>query len=364
MSFVLNPFTGLLDEIGSSSSTTPGGSDTQLQYNNAGSFGGTSGLTWNSATSTLSATTLLMGSGTVGAPAIAFTTDVTTGFYRPTSGQIGVSLAGALRIKFLATSGGGAIDILGGASSEYFLAVGTIGSGDLKFVREATGVFAQRNGTNAQSHRVYNTYTDASNYERGVFDWSTTANILTIGTQKAGTGSTRGVQFVIGGTSIANFSTSGNLVWNTDNTYDIGASEATRPRNIYAGGNIFAGSANYFRWPNRAKMQSPADSNITISNNAGTDFNLLQFGNATSSFPALKRSTTTLQVRLADDSAFTLLESSQIKTNNGTFLVSGTALTNGAAAALGTLTNAPAAGDPTKWIPIDDNGTTRYIPCW
>lgn len=38
--------------------------------------------------------------------------------------------------------------------------------------------------------------------------------------------------------------------------------------------------------------------------------------------------------------------------------------TNGAAAATGTLTNAPAAGDPTKWIPINDNGTTRYIPAW
>lgn len=37
---------------------------------------------------------------------------------------------------------------------------------------------------------------------------------------------------------------------------------------------------------------------------------------------------------------------------------------NGAAAAVGTLNNAPAAGNPTKWIPIDDNGTTRYLPAW
>jgi hypothetical protein len=40
------------------------------------------------------------------------------------------------------------------------------------------------------------------------------------------------------------------------------------------------------------------------------------------------------------------------------------ALTNGAAAAAGTLLNAPAAGNPTKWVPINDNGTTRYIPAW
>lgn len=40
------------------------------------------------------------------------------------------------------------------------------------------------------------------------------------------------------------------------------------------------------------------------------------------------------------------------------------AMNNGAAAALGTITNAPVAGNPTKWIPINDNGTIRYIPTW
>src|SRR6516164_4783016 len=38
--------------------------------------------------------------------------------------------------------------------------------------------------------------------------------------------------------------------------------------------------------------------------------------------------------------------------------------TNGAGAQAGTLTNAPAAGNPTKWIAINDNGTTRFIPAW
>ena len=40
------------------------------------------------------------------------------------------------------------------------------------------------------------------------------------------------------------------------------------------------------------------------------------------------------------------------------------AITTGAGAGAGTLTNAPAAGNPTKWIPISDAGTTRYIPAW
>lgn len=51
-------------------------------------------------------------------------------------------------------------------------------------------------------------------------------------------------------------------------------------------------------------------------------------------------------------------------TRDATLLRARTALTNGAAAQTATLTNAPAAGNPTKWIPIDDNGTTRYIPAW
>lgn len=40
------------------------------------------------------------------------------------------------------------------------------------------------------------------------------------------------------------------------------------------------------------------------------------------------------------------------------------ALTDNAAAQVGTLTNAPTAGNPTKWVRIDDNGTARFIPCW
>lgn len=40
------------------------------------------------------------------------------------------------------------------------------------------------------------------------------------------------------------------------------------------------------------------------------------------------------------------------------------AMQNNAAAQAGTLTNAPVAGNPTKWIPINDNGTIRNIPAW
>src|SRR6056300_971350 len=48
MSYKFNPFTGNLDEVGAGGgAATPGGSDTQVQFNDGGSFAGDSGLTYN-----------------------------------------------------------------------------------------------------------------------------------------------------------------------------------------------------------------------------------------------------------------------------------------------------------------------------
>jgi hypothetical protein len=48
----------------------------------------------------------------------------------------------------------------------------------------------------------------------------------------------------------------------------------------------------------------------------------------------------------------------------GALVTATVTMNNGAAASTATLTNAPAAGNPTKWVPFNDNGTTRYIPAW
>lgn len=45
----------------------------------------------------------------------------------------------------------------------------------------------------------------------------------------------------------------------------------------------------------------------------------------------------------------------------GTVRIDGT---TGAGASVGTLTNAPSAGDPAYWMPVNANGSTYYIPCW
>ena len=56
-----------------------------------------------------------------------------------------------------------------------------------------SGIIEQRNGTNAQSYRLYRTYTDASNYERlGILSTNTTR--YTITSQNAGTGSARSLE--------------------------------------------------------------------------------------------------------------------------------------------------------------------------
>ena len=64
---------------------------------------------------------------------------------------------------------------------------------DLYLYREGSNTLAQRNSTNAQTFRLYNTYTDASNYERAILDWNSTSNVLTLGTEAAGTGAVRDI---------------------------------------------------------------------------------------------------------------------------------------------------------------------------
>jgi hypothetical protein len=193
---------------------------------------------------------------------------------------------------------------------------------DLTFANEAnsgfavlggTSTFEQRSGTSAQTFRLYNTFTDASNYERVALKAETT--YFRIITEKAGTGSARALAFGTDNLNRWEINTSGHFLAATDNTYDIGASGATRPRNVYVGtnivagdtvsaGNFFVGATGLIVFNGRTGINSDADGTLRLRNNAGTDFNRLQFGGTTSSCPAMKRSTTCLEVRRADDSAF------------------------------------------------------------
>ena len=127
----------------------------------------------------------------------------------------------------------------------------SIGSAnDVTLTRDAADTLALRRDTNAQTFRVYNTYTDGSNYERGRLEWNTNTFRIGTGGQAAGTGTARSVQLdsgsnvfiAAGGTTAQWFFSTTGLLANSDNTYDIGASGANRPRNIYAATNVICTS--------------------------------------------------------------------------------------------------------------------------
>jgi hypothetical protein len=125
------------------------------------------------------------------------------------------------------------------------LRLGADGSGSTRLFVDATHTFAQRDGTNAQTFNIYNTFTSATNHERGFLKWS--SNVFQIGTEKGSAGGA-----------------ARDLVFQTD-----GVSRLT----ITATGG----------------MVTPA---------------FVQIGGATSAHVALKRNSNTLQIRTADDFGF------------------------------------------------------------
>ena len=205
---------------------------------------------------------------------------------------------------------------------------------DAFLVRDAADIVAQRNGVNAQAKRVYKTYTDASNYERGVFDWTTTANQLTIGTQKLGTGTARPLELQTDGTAVLTLATDGSVT-QSGTYFKLINRLATCQLWIGSESSVSAFVGTITSTPLTFRANNTAW--LTISTTG-----LLQLQGATSSFPALKRSTTSLQVRLADDSAFTNIQGK---------LTTDTAYTAGALVATGYITI------------YDSTGTAYRVPC-
>jgi hypothetical protein len=211
--------------------------------------------------------TIAVDNGAVGTPSIKFTNSLTTGFFRQAADVIGVATAGVERIRF---GSAGAI------WTTYLAALNDIGfstviggATDVILNRDAAATLAQRNSTNAQTFRVYNTYTDASNFNRLSLISSNASDATsgTIAMEILGTGTTTGLrvqgkynvsgtsQIFMGGTGDITFGqylvrtawtvqgSSGHFLAGTDNTYDIGANGATRPRNVFiASGLNVAGS--------------------------------------------------------------------------------------------------------------------------
>lgn len=97
----------------------------------------------------------------------------------------------------------------------------------------------------------------------------------------------------------------GSIVMAASSSCPDFAASLLRSTTIYIAGNSF--------------VKSPSSGVITITDQPDTGFNRLQLGGTTSSFPAIKRNATAIDFRLADDTAYAPINSSNIvATGDGT----------------------------------------------
>lgn len=73
---------------------SPGGSDTHIQFNDGGSFGGEADFTWDKGTNTLTIQgSALLNAGSAAVPALRFNSDTDTGIYYKSDGPIGLGIS-------------------------------------------------------------------------------------------------------------------------------------------------------------------------------------------------------------------------------------------------------------------------------
>ena len=126
-----------------------------------------------------------------------------------------------------------------------------IGGVDVSLTRDAANTLAQRNGANAQAFRVYNTYTNDSNYERLASRWVVNSAYLV--TESAGTGVGR--ELIVGTVGAAalqlrtanldRWAVNGSGHFVANGAYNIGDGSGNSPVNIYAENIISAASDIY-----------------------------------------------------------------------------------------------------------------------
>jgi hypothetical protein len=184
----------------------------------------------------------------------------------------------------LGSGGGGPIIRSDGAFS-WSSSTNITSSIDLSLSRDAADTLAQRRTTNAQTFRIYNTFTDASNFERGFLRWS--SNVLQIGTEKLGTGTARALELQTDGTTRM-------TIAGTSNAITCAGSLSVVSNLAFQGNSSIVGNI--------------ASGVIRLLNASQNGFDRIQFGGSTTSFPALKRDSTVLQARLANDSDFCPLQ--------------------------------------------------------
>jgi hypothetical protein len=245
---------------------------------------------------TLTATdsSLTFGAGTASSPTVKFAGS-NVGIYQRASAELTLTDGNEPQARYFAN----AIVVNSDFSIQWGNSTTAPTGGDTMLRRDAAGVLAQYNAANPQEYRIYNTITSTTNHERGFLKWS--SNVFQIGTEKgSGGGSARALELQTDGVTRLTVQTGGTVALASHLTAESGF--------------IRIASAQAFQWLNRSKIYSLADGNVGLYNAGESSFNLLQFGGTTTSFPALKRSSTVLQARLANDSDFCPLQG-QLRTH-------------------------------------------------
>lgn len=100
----------------------------------------------------------------------------------------------------------------------------------------------------------------------------------------------------------------GHLIFTPDATHNIGEIAANRPANIYVSNGVTLNgvltTGGGINLNNQGYINQVGDGVFRFINSTLNGFDRLIFGLATTSFPAIKRSSSELQIRLADDSQF------------------------------------------------------------
>jgi hypothetical protein len=158
--------------------------------------------------------------GSVSAPSLTWTgAGANTGIYSTGSNTIDFTIGGVRRVFIdsngnIQTNGSGVFITNGNLllSNSFARIDGPAArfgaSDDVAIGRDgaAETLALGRQNTTANALRVYNTWTSATNFERGVFDWRTEANVLQIGTEKgSGGGTARAMRLVTDGIARAIF---------------------------------------------------------------------------------------------------------------------------------------------------------------
>jgi len=175
-----------------------------------------------------------------------------------------MTVSGSNRVTTLSSAG---LALSDGKYISFSGAPNSLTSQDVFLYRDAANTLALRNGANAQTFNIYNTFTDASNYERGFIRYS--SNVLQIGHEGLGSGNT--------GRTIA-FRTAGF------NPLEVNSATATFNVALNSGGAISAtstGSTGFFQLVESTGVSAGGATSARIfaqDNGSGKTQLMVQFG--------------------------------------------------------------------------------------